>query len=224
MPTSPRESEMGFPTLRVSICASSSPFSSTSVASRRNRRARSEGVTARHAGKAAFARATAASASSTSACSSSAIGSSVAGLTTCTVLLGLSHELLEQPRVGAGFGVPEDTDREATGRIFDRLQGAVVGPGHLGQALAESPEALVMVRLDQGTLAEERADAAAALQPDAVIGKRARRVLVLLVADDVGQVLHEIAAERHVEYLASAADGKHRHVACERRLEQRQLR
>src|SRR6266508_361809 len=223
MPTSPRESEMGLPTLRVSIRASSSPFSSTSVASRRNRRARSEGITARQAGNAAFARATAASASSTPACSSSAIASSVAGLTTCTVLLGLPHELLKEPRIVAGFGMPEHTHREAARRIFDRLQSAVVGPGHLGQALTEPAEALVMVRLDRHTLAEKRADATAALQPDVVVGKRAGRVLVLLVADHVGQVLNEVAAERHVEHLAAAADSENGHVARERRLEQRQL-
>src|SRR6266496_4283797 len=206
MATSPRESEMGFPTLRVSIRASSSPFSSTSVASRRSRRARSEGVTARHAGNAVLARATAASASSRPACSSSAIGSSVAGLTTCTVRLRLSHELLEQPPVVAGFGMPEDADREAAGRIFDRLDGAVVRPRRFRQAFAEPPEALVVMRFDRRALAEKRADAAGAFEPDVVVGERAGRVLVPLVADDVRQVLDEVAAQCHVEHLASAAD------------------
>ena len=62
----------------------------------------------------------------------------------------------------------------------------VVGPCHLGQALTEPTEALVMVRLDRRALAEERADAAAAFQPDVVVGERSGSVLVLLVADHVG--------------------------------------
>jgi hypothetical protein len=56
-----------------------------------------------------------------------------------------------------------------------------------------------------------------------VVGERAGRVLVLVVADDVGQMLDEVAAARDVEHLAAAADGEHRHVRGERRLEQRQL-
>ena len=72
---------------RDSIRASSSACSSTSVATRRRRRARSAGVTARQAGNAAFARATATSVSSTPACSSSAIGSSVAGFSTVSMAL-----------------------------------------------------------------------------------------------------------------------------------------
>ena len=49
---------MGFPTFRHSISASSSPCSSTSVASRRSSLPRSAGVTARQAGYALCARAT----------------------------------------------------------------------------------------------------------------------------------------------------------------------
>ena len=50
-----------------------------------------------------------------------------------------------------------------------------------------------------------------------------RVVLVLLVADDVGKVLDEIAAAGDVQHLAPSADGEHRHVAIERSLEQREL-
>src|SRR3954452_12583301 len=87
MPTSPRESAIGLPTLRVSSSASSSRCSSTVSASRRSSRTRSPGATADHAGNAARARATAASASSTPARSSVAIVRSVAGLTTVRVPL-----------------------------------------------------------------------------------------------------------------------------------------
>ena len=56
-----------------------------------------------------------------------------------------------------------------------------------------------------------------------MVGERPRRVLVLLVAHDLGQVLHEVTSERHVQDLRAAADGQNRHVARERRLEQGQL-
>src|SRR5438132_3720917 len=108
MPTSPRESEIGLPTLRVSIRASSSPCSSTSVASRRNSRTRSPGATARQPGNAARARATVASVSSMPTCSSSTIGSSVAGLTTAKLAtleeplpLVAGDDLVEQPLLRA---------------------------------------------------------------------------------------------------------------------------
>ena len=77
---------IGLPTFSDSMRESSSWCSSTSVASRRSSRARSAGATARQAGNAALARATASSVSSTPACSSSAIGFSVAGLRTVSVM------------------------------------------------------------------------------------------------------------------------------------------
>src|SRR5205085_4189582 len=82
MPTSARAPPIGLPTFCDSMRASSSTFSSTSVATRRIRRARSVGENARQAGNAAFARATAASVSSTPASGSCTIVCSVAGLTT----------------------------------------------------------------------------------------------------------------------------------------------
>src|SRR5262245_21987566 len=85
MPISPRASEIGLPTFRASSTASSSACSRTPAARRRSRLARSPGVTARHAGKTALARATASSVSAAPACGSSAITSSVAGSTTLTL-------------------------------------------------------------------------------------------------------------------------------------------
>jgi hypothetical protein len=85
MPTSPRESPIGLPTLRVSSRATSSNRSPNADAMRRMSFARSAGVTARHSGNAVFARTTAAFASSTPACGSSASTFSVAGSTTCSI-------------------------------------------------------------------------------------------------------------------------------------------
>src|SRR6202171_753942 len=79
MPTSPRASLIGLPTLRASSVASLPAFCSTAVASRRRALARSRGVIARHAGYAALARANGSSASSTPASGTSAMTFSVAG-------------------------------------------------------------------------------------------------------------------------------------------------
>ncbi len=51
----------------------------------------------------------------------------------------------------------------------------------------------------------------------------ARGRLVALVAGDVGQVLVQRAAERHVEYLQPAADGEQRDVTLQRGPRQRDL-
>src|SRR5437016_5637710 len=255
MPTSKRAPPIGLPTFCDSIRASSSACSSTSVASRRSRRARSSGETARQAGKAAFARATAASVCSTSACSSSAIGCSVAGFSTVRVILAiqtriapgaalrgaaanlrgtrcamlgtvggrLRDELLEELPVLASLRMPEDAEGEAPRRILDRLDGAVLGHRGHAQPLAEAPESLMVVRLDRRALAEQLPEPASRLERDVVVREDAGRVLVLLVADDVREVLHEVAAKRDVQDLRAAADREHRQVARERRLEQRQL-
>ena len=63
------------------------------------------------------------------------------------------------------------------------------------------------------------------LEPDVVVGvlEAAGMAPVLLVADDVGQVLGERAAERDVDQLHPAADPEHRHVALDRAARQRDL-
>src|SRR5487761_276330 len=85
MPTSPRASLIGLPTVRASRRASSSARAAIEEAMRRIRLDRSLGASAFHAGYAAFARATAWSASSTVACWSSASTCSVAGSITLSV-------------------------------------------------------------------------------------------------------------------------------------------
>ena len=149
MPTSPRAPWIGLPTLRDSSRASSSPCSSTSVASRRRSPARSVGATARQAGNASFARATAASVSSTPAASISAIVSSVAGLT-----------------IAVTCGPPRRAARRGAGprRLLDararRRRTASSGSSTAStmpssaqatsrRPVADSPEALVVMRLDR---------------------------------------------------------------------------
>ena len=61
------------------------------------------------------------------------------------------------------------------------------------------------------------------LDRDVVVGEDARGLLVPLAADDLRQVLDEVAAPGDVQDLAAAADREHRHVALQRRRQQRQL-
>jgi hypothetical protein len=63
-------------------------------------------------------------------------------------------------------------------------------------------------------------------RPDAhfVVGELAGRMEVAVVANDFGQVLDEVAAERDVQDLASAAHRKNRHVPLERLAEELELR
>ena len=210
--------------------ASSSACSSTSAASRRSSRARSAGATAARPGTRPSRAATAASVSSTARLvelDDRLLGRRVETTARHRALLavarGLLDERLEERGVLALLGVPEDAEREAPGRILERLDRAVVGAGGLAQALAEAAVALVVVALDRRVLAERRAAAVLREDVDVVVGEDARRLLVPLVADDLGEVLDEVAAQRDVQHLASAADGEHGHVARERRLEEREL-
>src|SRR5262245_4355414 len=122
---------------------------------RRSRRPRSSSATARHAGNAVLARATAASVSSTPACSSSAIDSSVAGSTTCTVFAGLAYELLEQAPVPTLFRMPGHAECEAVLGILDRLDRAVFGARRDAQPATNPAEALMVMRLHGHAVTEE---------------------------------------------------------------------
>ena len=54
-------------------------------------------------------------------------------------------------------------------------------------------------------------------------GELARHLLVDVVPDSFGKVLHEVAATGDVQELEAAADRERRHVTLERRLQERQL-
>src|SRR4051794_5354631 len=139
------------------------------------------------------------------------------------VLAALFDEGLEQALVLADLGVPEDAQREAALRVLERLERAVVRPCRLAEAPAELPEALVVVRLDRRVVAEQRLEPRARLERHVVVGVLTRRVLVLVVADEVGKMLDEVAAEADVQHLAPTADGQQWHVAFECPVQERQL-
>ena len=56
-----------------------------------------------------------------------------------------------------------------------------------------------------------------------MIGERPGHLLVDVRAKRLGKVLDQVAAAGDVQHLRAAADREHRHVALERRLEQREL-
>jgi hypothetical protein len=91
------------------------------------------------------------------------------------------------------------------------------------ETLAEPADALMVMRLHRRTAAEQPSEPRASLDGHVVIRERARRVVVRLVAEDVGKMLDEIAATRDVQNLRAAADREHRHIAREGALEQREL-
>src|SRR6187551_717747 len=120
------------------------------------------------------------------------------GAAVLAVVPRFGDERLEEPQVLAGLGVPEDAEGEATRGVLEPLERAVFRVRRLAQALAEPAEPLVVVRLHRRVVAEQRRQPAFGDELHVVVGVRARGVLVLVVADDVGQVLDEIAAEGDV--------------------------
>src|SRR5271154_7482609 len=113
--------------------------------------------------------------------------------------------------------MPEDSDREGLRRRPERLDGAVVRLCGHAQPVSEPAKTLMVVRLDRRRRAEHREEPLVLDDLDVVVCEDTGRLLVLLVADDVGEVLPEITAECDVQDLRAAADGKYGQVALERR-------
>src|SRR3954468_3037547 len=97
--------------------------------------------------------------------------------------------------------MPQNPEREAPVGILERLDRPVVGPRDLAQATADRADALVVARHHRCLIAEQTAELRALLDPHRMLGEGSRRLPVLLVADHLGEVLHEIAAPRDVQYL-----------------------
>ena len=91
------------------------------------------------------------------------------------------------------------------------------------EAGAQRRESLMVVGADLDPFAEHRREPRSRLELDAVLGEAAGGVPVAVVADDVREMLDEIAAECDVEHLRAAADREHGEVTLDRRGEQRQL-
>ena len=120
--------------------------------------------------------------------------------------------------------MPEDAEREPLRRVLDRLDRPVFGMGGLDEPLSQPVETLVVMRFDRCALAQKALQPRVRYELDVVVAELAGRVLVVVVADELGQVLMEITAAGDVQDLATAADGEDRQVSLERSLEQCQLR
>src|SRR5439155_8675203 len=128
-------------------------------------------------------------------------------------------ELLILPRLR----MPEHADGEPPLRVLEPLDRAVVGPCNLDEAVTDSACTLVVMRLHRRAVAEDGAEPRAVVDLHAVLREDALHLAVLLATDDVRKMLDEVAAARNVQDLEAAADREHRHVACERAFEKREL-
>jgi hypothetical protein len=113
--------------------------------------------------------------------------------------------------------VPLHTHHEAlVARHLDALDDAVRRPRHLAQPIAQALDRLVMhtVHLDLARVENPSQPRALAHDLDSVRGLIARRLLTVRqrVRPLARNVLHERAAERHVQHLDAAADREQRHL------------
>ena len=129
---------------------------------------------------------------------------------------GFGDEALEEAGVLGFLGVPEDADGERSRRILECLERAVLGASGDGETLPQTAVALMVVRLHVDPVAEEVSEPRTFGELDRMFGEHARRLLVPVVADEIGHVLLQIAAERDVQHLRPTTDGQHGQVPVER--------
>ena len=101
---------------------------------------------------------------------------------------------------------------------LDRLDGAVLFPGHRLEPVAEQVDRLVVVRghLDEAVLGQDRGQRAVRADPHPVQAEPVRRAVVPPVPDQVGQMLMQRAAPADVQDLHAAADREQRHTEPQR--------
>src|SRR5437899_6675038 len=109
--------------------------------------------------------------------------------------------------------MPEHANSEAMLRILEPFDSSVLRPRDLAQPFADPHDALVMARLRRRAVAEQRSELRPELDPHGMIREGALHLAMLLVADDLRQVLHEVAAAGNVQHLDPAAHREHWHVA-----------
>jgi hypothetical protein len=138
------------------------------------------------------------------------------------VLTGGGNQRLEQPGIVALLGVPLHADHETvqlTGCALNGLDDPVFGPRHRNKPRTRHVDRLVMVgRYTEVVPARHDADQPVA-RGDAhpVLVEAAVRTGVAVMADQVGQVLVQGAAQGHVQNLHAAADAQQRYAFAQRR-------
>lgn len=136
-------------------------------------------------------------------------------LTDRNVTNGGPDERREQARVRARLGMPLHADDEPLTRRLTGLDDAVVRPRGGDEWFGKATDRLVMMGVHLGRSAYGHMAAATLGDGDRVAAEPAGCRGVADVADHIGQVLDEVAAERHVEELESSADAEDRHPQAE---------
>src|ERR1700747_3379004 len=108
--------------------------------------------------------------------------------------------------------MPEHPDGEAARRAPQRLDRPILRVGGGSQPFTEATKTLVMMRLDRGARAEDRKEPLVLKEIALMIREGARDFAVPLAADDLGEMLDEVAAAQDVEHLRAATDREHRQV------------
>ena len=135
-----------------------------------------------------------------------------------------AHEGAEQAEVTALLGVPLHAEHESGEAVelgrpgLDRLDRAVLFPGHRLEPVAEQVDRLVVLgrHLEDLVPGQDRGQRAVRADPHVVQAEPARRAVVPLVPVQVGNVLVQRAAPADVQDLHAAADGKQRHPLPQR--------
>ena len=119
--------------------------------------------------------------------------------------------------------MPLHAEGEAVTGQLDRLDDVVVGPRGRLELRRQLVDGLVVVAGDGDGGAEQPVQHGAGAEGHPGLAEDAGGRAVPPVADGVGQVLVERAAERHVEQLRAPADAEHRQVGRQRAGEQAQF-
>src|SRR5207253_2262777 len=92
--------------------------------------------------------------------------------------------------------MPQHPEREPLLGILEPLDRAVVGPRDFAQPATDPAETLMVRRFHGCAVAEHRTEPGLVLDLHAVVGEDTLHLAVLFVADDVWQMLDEIAPAR----------------------------
>ena len=111
--------------------------------------------------------------------------------------------------------MPLDSHREGPAQHLDRLDDTVIAASGHHQPLTQFVDGLMMAAQHLGPISQQALHDGAWLGGHANRGEPARARLVIVRADDVGEMLDEAAAQSDVEHLVATTDGQQRQVTLE---------
>ena len=133
------------------------------------------------------------------------------------------HQRVEEAPVAALLWMPLDADDETMAAELDGLDDAVLAPSGRDQTDPEFRHPLVVAAEDAEPLAEHPPDLAPLGGGDGYLAELARKRLVEVRPELVGQVLDEVPAQPDVQDLHPSTDREDRQVAAERGVEECEL-